>query len=226
MPKHPLHLEQSIIRTQRTRNTDDLFAHFTTGRERAMSWPAGVVRNAKVKAAFDAEWHGLFTCLLVEAIQPLYDQERIAKRLDEMRGRLIRRANGEEISLEDPTLPAAEKPAIRVPINSKLPKVSEHEEFLRLAIDHLRASKDAVGGRYFGTTARGRCTSGETLEECLDSLAFIMNRQRADLVTSDSTNGEWYVYADKLTEESDNANRQEWLAVIKLSLPGELKPLR
>ena len=66
------------------RNTDDLLAYFAKKRAEAEAEPNATFRASAVKTARDAEWHTLFSCLLVDSMRPLYDGVRIGERIDAM----------------------------------------------------------------------------------------------------------------------------------------------
>ncbi len=78
------------IDARRAKNTDDLFQHFADGRARAGAETSPVLREISIRSQRDNEWHTLFSVLLVEAMREIYDVERIAARLDELRAELRR----------------------------------------------------------------------------------------------------------------------------------------
>jgi hypothetical protein len=76
-----------MMNTTQAANTDDLFSYFERQRSRAQA-DTGTLRDVAIRNAFDAEWHTLFSCLMIDAMRSLYDGARVAKRLDEMRAEM------------------------------------------------------------------------------------------------------------------------------------------
>lgn len=70
---------------------------------------------------------------------------------------------------------------------------------------------------YVGCTERGRTVRDETIEMCLDSLAFTMNRTTADLVLVATSETSWNVYPDQASADARGA---DWIATITK----EIKP--
>lgn len=71
-------------------NTDELLEHFAKKREAALAKPEGILREIAVKSAADSEWHTLWSILQVPAMRTLYDGDRVAERLDELRRALTK----------------------------------------------------------------------------------------------------------------------------------------
>ena len=72
---------------------------------------------------------------------------------------------------------------------------------------------------FTGTTERGRSVRDESLDACVDALAFVMNRVTADLVTVQDPGDQsrWLVYADQAAADTDvnRGERCNWIAIVR-----------
>lgn len=71
-----------------------------------------------------------------------------------------------------------------------------------------------------GRTDRGRIVRDDSLDACVDSLAFVMNRNAPDLVVVPVPGDEnaWRIYADQAAVEVDAARDEpcNWIAFVRM----------
>lgn len=78
---------------------------------------------------------------------------------------------------------------------------------------------------YIGTTVRGRKVREDSLQQCVESLAYIMRQQPEDpnliIVQAPKAPGVWYVYDNQAAANADRFDdafalgRFRWVAIIE-----------